>query len=105
MCARARSQDRCDIHRTIAGWARRSSSSTAHRRRGKLTVGRELARLTGLRLFHNHLTNDLAHEIFPERNADFGDLVARLRLDVFEAAARAEVSLVSTYVYAAGPGD
>lgn len=67
---------------------------------GKLTVARELARLTGFRVFHNHLTNDLAHEIFPERDADFGDLVARLRLDVFEAAAHAGVSMISTFVYA-----
>ncbi len=72
---------------------------------GKLTVAQELAEITGFRVFHNHLTNDLAQEIFPVRNADFGDLVARLRLDVFEAAARADVSLISTFVYAAGPQD
>lgn len=72
---------------------------------GKLTVARELAALTGFRVFHNHLTNDLAKEIFPVRNDDFGNLVVRLRLDVFEAAARAGVSLISTFVYAAGPKD
>ena len=32
---------------------------------GKLTVGGELATLTGFRLFHNHLTVNLATAIFP----------------------------------------
>ena len=72
---------------------------------GKLTVARELAALTGLRVLHNHLTIELAHEVFPEWDANYGDLVARLRLDVFEAAAREGVSMISTFVYAAGPSD
>ena len=31
---------------------------------GKMTVGRELERFTGLRLFHNHMTIDLALRFF-----------------------------------------
>jgi tRNA uridine 5-carbamoylmethylation protein Kti12 len=31
---------------------------------GKLTVARELSALTGFRLFHNHLTVDLATSLF-----------------------------------------
>ena len=31
---------------------------------GKLTVARDLAALTGLRLFHNHLTVDLVSSLF-----------------------------------------
>ena len=27
---------------------------------GKMTVGQELAKITGLKLFHNHMTIDLA---------------------------------------------
>lgn len=34
---------------------------------GKLTIGRELAKLTGFRLFHNHLTVDAIMAVF-----DFG---------------------------------
>jgi cytidylate kinase len=34
---------------------------------GKLTVARELSRMTGLRLFHNHLTVDAVTAVF-----DFG---------------------------------
>lgn len=33
---------------------------------GKLTVAEELAKITGYKLFHNHLTQDLAREIYPE---------------------------------------
>lgn len=72
---------------------------------GKLTVAREIAAATGLRVFHNHLTIELAHEVFPERDKAFGELVSRLRLDAFEAAAQAEVSMISTFVYAAEPDD
>ena len=32
---------------------------------GKLSVARELAKLTGFRLFHNHLTVDLVSAVFP----------------------------------------
>lgn len=33
---------------------------------GKMAVGQELARRTGLKLFHNHMTVDLALRFFPE---------------------------------------
>ena len=72
---------------------------------GKLTVARELTALTGLRVLHNHLSIELAHEVFPDRSPEFGALVARLRLELFEAASRAGVSMISTFVYAAGPSD
>ena len=31
---------------------------------GKMTVGQELAKITGLKLFHNHMTIDLALKFF-----------------------------------------
>ena len=34
---------------------------------GKMTVGQELMKLTGLRLFHNHMTIEPVMEIFPGR--------------------------------------
>lgn len=51
---------------------------------GKLTVARELARLTGWRLFHNHLAVDLALALY-----DFGTpgFIA-LREDVWQAVFR-----------------
>ena len=35
---------------------------------GKMTVGQELMKLTGLRLFHNHMTIDSVIEIFGQYN-------------------------------------
>jgi hypothetical protein len=31
---------------------------------GKMTVGQELAKVTGLKLFHNHMTIDLLEPLF-----------------------------------------
>lgn len=67
---------------------------------GKLTVGRELARLTGFRLFHNHLTVDLVGAIFPRGAPAFGGLVTRFRREMFAEAAAHGVDLIFTYVYA-----
>ncbi|MBC8077907.1 MAG: hypothetical protein H7Y32_17655, partial [Chloroflexales bacterium] len=39
---------------------------------GKMTVGHELARPTGLKLFHNHMTIDLVLPFFPFGTPPFG---------------------------------
>ena len=66
---------------------------------GKLTVGTALAGLTGFRLFHNHLTVNLATAVFPRESDPWRDLIRRVRRDVFSAAVREGVSLVYTGVY------
>ena len=66
---------------------------------GKLTVAREVASMTGYRLFHNHLTVDLAASLFAHGSSDYMDYVRHLRCEAFERAARAEVSLVFTFWY------
>jgi shikimate kinase len=67
---------------------------------GKLTIGRELAKLTGFRLFHNHLTVDLAREVFYFGSEPFQRLVEDLRLKVFTAAAQHGLpGLIFTFVY------
>jgi shikimate kinase len=72
---------------------------------GKLTVGRELAALTGFRLFHNHLTVDLARELFDFGSEPFQRLVDDLRLRVFAAAAESDLpGLIFTFVYG-GPDE
>lgn len=55
---------------------------------GKLTVARELARLTGYRIFHNHLTVDLVTSVFPDFNAPHLGLRESIWLTVFEHAVR-----------------
>ncbi len=56
---------------------------------GKLTIARELAELTGIRLFHNHLTVDLLLSVFEFGSAPFVELRERIWLSVFEEAAAA----------------
>jgi shikimate kinase len=67
---------------------------------GKLTVANELVKLTGYKLFHNHLTQDLVNDIYPEFNSLRFELVHRLRLDTFEYAAKNNTDLIFTFVYA-----
>jgi DNA polymerase III delta prime subunit len=67
---------------------------------GKLTVARELARETGYKVFHNHVSIDCAETVFDFGTRPFGSVVGKIRLAVFEEAAREGVSLVFTFVYA-----
>ena len=48
---------------------------------GKMTVGQELQRITGLRLFHNHMTIEPVLEIFNDFNVD---VILKLRYLIFE---------------------
>ncbi len=73
---------------------------------GKLTTARALAALTGFRLFHNHLTFDLARALFDFPSAPFTEFAEKVRLLAFEAAARARVpGMIFTFVYAAPEDD
>ncbi|MDX1396876.1 MAG: AAA family ATPase [Gemmatimonadota bacterium] len=56
---------------------------------GKFTVGRELERLTGYPLFHNHLTVDLVSTLFEFGSDEFVDLREHIWLEAFERSARA----------------
>ena len=67
---------------------------------GKLTVAREVARLTGYRLFHNHVSIACVTPVFDFGTPPFGRLVGLIRMAVFGEAAREGVSLVFTFVYA-----
>ena len=48
---------------------------------GKMTVGQELMKITGLRLFHNHMTIEPVLEIFNDFNID---VILKLRYLIFE---------------------
>lgn len=65
---------------------------------GKMTVGQELAKTTGLRLFHNHMTIEPVIEIFGYFN---GKTVIRLRDVIFEEFSRSDnYGLIFTYMWA-----
>jgi chloramphenicol 3-O-phosphotransferase len=64
---------------------------------GKLIVARELARLTGFRLFHNHLTVDLVSSLFPFGSEPFILLREQIWLATFAEAARQNLSIIFTF--------
>jgi hypothetical protein len=68
---------------------------------GKMTVGYELAQLTGMKLFHNHMTIELVLEFFPYGHEKFRKLVAEFRRRIFEEVADSDLAgLIFTYVWA-----
>jgi hypothetical protein len=68
---------------------------------GKMSVGYELAELTGLKLFHNHMTIDLVLNFFEFGDVRFHRLVSEFRRRVFEEVAASELpGLIFTFVWA-----
>jgi hypothetical protein len=63
---------------------------------GKLTIAERLAQLTGLRLFHNHLSVNAIAPVFEFASPAFNEVLHRLRVDVFATAARSGVGLIFT---------
>ncbi len=72
---------------------------------GKLTVSRELSRLSGYRLFHNQLSIEFVHSVFEFGTPQFNRLVLKFRAEVIEAAAASGTSLIFTSAYAKGVND
>ena len=67
---------------------------------GKLTVAREIERLTGFKVFHNHLSIDAIEPIFEFGSKPFGKLVEMIRVETIAEAARENVDIVYTFCYA-----
>jgi chloramphenicol 3-O-phosphotransferase len=63
---------------------------------GKLTVASLLSELTGIPLFHNHLTVNALRQVFAFGSPPFVEAGQTMRRGVFEAAARAGISLIFT---------
>lgn len=72
---------------------------------GKYTVGRELSKITGYRLFHNQLSIEFVMSVFGFGNKAFNKLVLRFRAEMLEEAARGNVSVIFTSAYAKGLND
>lgn len=73
---------------------------------GKYTIASALAEKTGYKLFHNHLTVDLLKTIFQFGAPGFFPLSQKIRLDIFEEAAKQDIpGIIFTFVYAKGTDD
>lgn len=65
---------------------------------GKLTVGHELAELTGFRLFHNHLAVDLVASVFEFGSPPFVELREKIWLEMFSEVVAAKLNgLIFTF--------
>lgn len=51
---------------------------------GKMAVGMSLREKFNYRLFHNHMTIELVHDLYGSLNREYRSLVSKLREDVFD---------------------
>ncbi|MDT2046818.1 MULTISPECIES: AAA family ATPase [Bacillaceae] len=67
---------------------------------GKMTVGQQLERNTGLKLFHNHMTIELLAPLF-QFNEEMWRLVDLFRKEIFESISKSDAKgIIFTYVWA-----
>lgn len=69
---------------------------------GKLTVAKEVAKLTGFKVFHNHLSIDAILPVFEFGSEPFNRLVELIRVETVAEAARRGVDLIYTFCFAKG---
>lgn len=68
---------------------------------GKMTVGQELAKITDLRLFHNHMSIELTRKLFAHTEPEWQILNEGIRRTVFELFAKGDFpGLIFTYMCA-----
>ncbi len=68
---------------------------------GKMTVGHELEKITGLKLFHNHMTIELVANFFSYGTPSGKRLVRLFRNEIFKEVASSELEgLIFTYIWA-----
>jgi tRNA uridine 5-carbamoylmethylation protein Kti12 len=66
---------------------------------GKLTVSKELAKLTGFRLFDNHVSIQFVQSLFDFGTEPFSRLTDKYRIEMIEEAAKEGVDTIFTFVY------
>ena len=72
---------------------------------GKLTIATEVARRTGFKLFHNHVSIDCVKPVFDFGTPPFNRMIETIRFATIAEAAREGVDLIHTFVYALGEDD
>jgi len=67
---------------------------------GKMTVGQELEKITGLKLFHNHMTIEFLLPFFKMSSKSFKKLVNSYRIQFFEEVVKSDLEgIIFTYVW------
>ena len=66
---------------------------------GKLTVSNEISRLTGYKVFHNHISIDYVKSIFEFGTPGFWSIVGKIRYPMIAEAARQDIDLIHTFCY------
>ena len=67
---------------------------------GKMTVGQELAKITNLKLFHNHMTIEILTKIFDYSKESFQKLNLNFRTQIFEEFSKSnEYGIIFTCCY------
>lgn len=67
---------------------------------GKMTVGQELAKITELKLFHNHMTIELVANFFSYGTAEGKRLVKLFREEIFKSVAKSDLDgLIFTFMW------
>ena len=66
---------------------------------GKLTIADALARRTGFKVFHNHLSIDCTQPVFEFGAPGFWDINVKIRCEVIAEAARQGIDVIHTFCY------
>src|SRR3989344_2276073 len=66
---------------------------------GKLTVAKELSKITKFKLFHAHLTADYVSSIFPLRDNKSDKLKWHFAFKMFKEAAKNNIDIIFTKTY------
>jgi len=68
---------------------------------GKMTVGQELQKLTGIPLFHNHMTIEMVLPFFEFGSPEYVHLVNLYRTELFDKVSKSDgLGMIFTYVWA-----
>ena len=66
---------------------------------GKLTVARQLSKITGYKIFHNHLTFDMVKSVLDKEHKKFWNYVNKFRYDMIKILSKEKINLILTLVY------
>ena len=72
---------------------------------GKLTVANEIAKQTGFKVFHNHISIDYVKSVIEFGTPAFWRAVGNVRYSLIGEAARENIDLIHTFCYVFGADD